>query len=619
MMRSFIITITIALLSLTSCSKKSEDLAAEMEAKKDVVDASVEPSTHEINTDTPTFTPTPILTAQPAPSPEITPEEQVPLDAEVALPVPPPMSPLELAFRDYFQKTLPSLASTAGAKYVTDFYILNHYELAWDLEGEKSTLADGLLQAIEESYLHGMNPEDYQAELLRESLDAFFAMASHERTVEQKAAMDATLTRIFQRLANHYYSGRINPSLLGQRWNRNKQPLYTGTLLYKTLPKNSADAIRDAILVQAPQRKAYSALMDKLAYYRRLAQQGEWSPVAGSLSDDWKVEPGEKYAGTPQLKQRLAFTGEFTGETNQSTRYSGAIVEAVKAFQENHSLEVDGILGKNTLRELNIPLQQRMEQVMVNLERQRWMPRDFGDRYVIVNIPEYTLRAYDDDVQKERMRIVVGNAERRTTTPVINNVMKYVVFRPFWNVPYSIANGELLPLAESDPNYLDSNNYEIVSSGNIIPNDIKGIDLVKSRKAYLRQKSGSFNALGHVKFLFPNEHAVYMHDTNQTHLFGRTRRDFSHGCVRLHRPADMAAYVLGNQGWSKQGIEEKMYGDTRKSITLKKYIEVYFYYMTAFYADEKGAFRFCEDIYDHDSRLANMLKKPSPTKIAFHH
>jgi murein L,D-transpeptidase YcbB/YkuD len=273
--------------------------------------------------------------------------------------------------------------------------------------------------------------------------------------------------------------------------------------------------------------------------------------------------------------------------------YSGALVEGVKHFQARHGLDSDGVLGSATLRALNVPLSQRARQIELTLERWRWLPHSFARPPIIVNIPEFELRALDESGRAAlRMKVVVGKAYGHQT-PVFSAEMTYLIFRPYWDVPESIARKELLPKAAADPEYFVKNHYETVPTA--------------SGGSRVRQAPGPDNALGGVKFLFPNEYNVYLHGTPAVELFSKSRRDFSHGCIRVEKPEELATWVLRNKPeWTRERIREAMNSAQSLRVNLDTPIPVLIVYGTTVVAGD-GDIRFFDDIYGFDASLAQTL------------
>ena len=323
-----------------------------------------------------------------------------------------------------------------------------------------------------------------------------------------------------------------------------------------------------------------------------------------------KVQPGDAYDALPRLADRLRRHGDLDDDAVVTgTRYEGAIVDAVKQFQERHGLDPDGVLGARTFAALNVPASRRVAQIELALERWRWTPEPAAERAVIVNIPEFRLRARDAEGEMS-MRVVVGRASR-SETPVFDGGMRHVVIRPYWSVPASIQRGEIVPKLRRDRGYLARNGYEIVDStgasrGSSV--DDETLAALSSLSLRVRQKPGRGNSLGLVKFLFPNDNSVYLHDTPSQSHFERARRDYSHGCIRVEDPAALAAWVLRDDaGWTVDKIRAAMNGRRDDMyVRLARPIPVMILYATAV-ARENGKVHFFDDIYGHDAELVAAL------------
>jgi murein L,D-transpeptidase YcbB/YkuD len=290
--------------------------------------------------------------------------------------------------------------------------------------------------------------------------------------------------------------------------------------------------------------------------------------------------------------------------------YTEPLQKAVQQFQARHGLAATGLIGAETVAALNVPVDARIRQIELNLERWRWLPQDLGDRYVLVNIPEMRLRVYEGDRVPLTMAVVVGTPD--TPTPIFNDQMRYVVLSPYWNVPDSIAQGETVPGLVKDPTYLTRNNMEIVDkSGKAIP--VSDMDMDALDQYRFRQRPGKANSLGLVKFMFPNEHNVYLHDTPADSLFARAGRAFSHGCVRVENPMALAEYVLRDQPtWDTKAITAAMHAGTETQVSLTAPLPVYLGYWTAG-VDEAGTLHFRPDVYgidaDQQKRLAERMNR----------
>jgi L,D-transpeptidase YcbB len=328
------------------------------------------------------------------------------------------------------------------------------------------------------------------------------------------------------------------------------------------------------------------------------------------------IAPGQEYEGTGKLARRLQFLGDLptsqpVSENLQS--YSGDVVEGVKRFQMRHGLEAAGKLGPQTITELNRPMSARVESLRLTLERWRWIPDNFIQPPILVNIPEFVLRAYDAPGKLTlMMRVVVGRA-LRTQTPVLEEDMKYLIFWPYWNVPPSILRGEIIPKISKDPAYIQKNSFEVTTySGEVVTDGVISEEVLaqlRARKLMVRQKPGPKNALGLIKFIFPNDQNVYLHSTPSQSLFSESRRDFSHGCIRVEDPKALAEWVLrNNPGWTRERIEAAFKAERQQQVNLTHEIPVLVVYGTAI-AKENGQVFFFDDIYGYEKALAKRFEQ----------
>ncbi|MFZ0979156.1 MAG: L,D-transpeptidase family protein [Candidatus Acidiferrales bacterium] len=332
------------------------------------------------------------------------------------------------------------------------------------------------------------------------------------------------------------------------------------------------------------------------------------------------VKPGDVYPGVPRLVRLLRLLGDLPESAafpSDATIYEGELVGAVRNFQSRSGLTPDGRIDAATLAELNVPLSRRVRQMELTLERWRWLPDEYQHSPIVVNIPEFRLRAYDDQSKiAVTMKVVVGKVYGQYETPIFMSKMRSVIFRPYWNVPPSIAKAEIIPALERNPGYLQKENMEVVDdhdnivSSGVVANEI--LEEAREGKLSFRQRPGPDNSLGLIKFMFPNEFDVYMHDTPATELFSKSRRDFSHGCIRLERPVDLAVWVLrNNPGWDVDRIRAAMNGTKTEEVTLTQPISVLIVYGTVI-VSEDDVVHFYDDIYGHDAALEQALDKGYP-------
>ena len=486
-----------------------------------------------------------------------------------------------------------------------ELYTSAGYAPIWLRNGVPTATASAVLEQLKGAGSEGLDPEDYDGSRWDSRLAALRAGAISANR------FDLTLTVSLMRYASDLRFGRANPegrSYPGFRWGDNPCDLATWVLHRVALSNDAAVAIQEL----NPPFEGYRRARGMLAQYLQLAGQddGEKLPSASK-----PIEPGQPYPGVPRLATLLVRLGDLPPAAfppADPATYQGALVDAVKHFQARHGLDADGRLGAGTLAALNTPLEHRVRQLQLALERYRWIPRESSRPWIVVNIPEFRLRAFDPSNGRPglEMKVVTGKA-KRLQTPVFGADMKYIIFRPYWNVPPSIQRKELIPHIERDRSYLAANDYEVVTPrGQVVAtgeiSDGVLADL-RSGKLQVRQRPGTKNALGGVKFLLPNENDVYLHDTPAKSLFSRSRRDFSHGCVRVEKPVDLALWVLRDRPeWTRERIADAMNGSTALQVDLTVPIPVSIVYWTAV-APEDGQIYFFDDIYGQDEDLDRQL------------
>jgi murein L,D-transpeptidase YcbB/YkuD len=342
-----------------------------------------------------------------------------------------------------------------------------------------------------------------------------------------------------------------------------------------------------------------------LPHYRQLAAdpavQAAWQeplPPPGTFGSR-KLEPGKPYAGLPVLIQRLVALGDLPPGTSVPERYEGPIIDGITAFQRRHGLEPDGVIGKETLVQLSVPPSERVSQIELNIERLKQLPS--SPRFLLINVPEFVLRAYDQSEVKARMKIIVGNAPH-TRTPLFAEDLRYIEFSPYWNVPPSIARKETIPKLRNDPQYFEEQGFEFYTgNGNVITTlTDENLEAVLQGQMRIRQRPGAKNALGGIKFVFPNNDNIYMHHTPATQLFKKARRDFSHGCIRVEEPLALARFVLNDEpGWDEERILAAMAKGRSATLRLREPLPVVIAYFTAV-ADADGRVLFLPDLYGLD-------------------
>lgn len=474
------------------------------------------------------------------------------------------------------------------------FYGQRQFQPAWSNVDGPLPHAGKLVESIPAvAAREGLDPRRYPTESLTALLKQVDEQESLESPEAQRrlADLDVELTYLYLTLAAHTAVGRIQPETLRIHWEDQTRNVDLDARLAKALQQGE-DEIGASLQSLAPPNPRYARLRDALARYREIASQGGWPAVPAEL------EKGARGAGVAALRNRLMAEGDLprpqTPEGQQaapvSDVFDDAVAQGIARFQQRHGLEPDGKLGEDTVAELNVPVQTRIRQIEVNLERWRWMPSSLGDSYVWVNVPEFRMELIEGGKKTVDMAVVVG--KQQSQTPVFSDVMEYIELNPEWNIPSSITKEEILPKLASDPGYLARNNMEYVGSG---------------ENARLRQRPGPDNPLGQVKFMFPNEHDVYLHDTPADHLFSREERDFSHGCIRLERPVQFAEHLFRNHSeWGGSRIRQAIVSGEQKSVKLPKKLPVHILYFTA-WVEDNGTVQFRKDVYGHDQQLARFL------------
>ncbi len=495
---------------------------------------------------------------------------------------------------------------------VQQLYAAAQYHPVWLHQGVLTPQATAMIAAFQGSQQKGLNPEDYDASRWPQRLAA---LQSSRGNADVVAQADAALTICAMRYLADLHSGRVNPRHFQFDMEVDHRQYDLAQFLLQQVVAASNVA---AVLGQVePQYAAYQRTEAALQHYLKLAAEDHSAPLP-EISKT--VAPGDTYAGIPLLAQRLRLVGDLPAEAVVDTagnHYDGTLVEAIKRFQQRHGLEPDGRIGKETLRQLNVPLQQRLLQLDDALERWRWLPPNFPQPPVVVNVPEFVLRVISADHQVVlRMKVVVGKAVRHQT-PVFTGEMKYIIFRPYWNVPLSITRAEIVPDLRRNPNYLAKKDFEVTDqSGSVVsrgPVSEAMIAEMRSGRLLVRQRPGPANALGLVKFMFPNEYNVYLHSTPAPQLFAQSRRDFSHGCVRVEKPVELAEWLLRSRPeWTRESIEQAMQsGPDNRQVNLPQPVPVLIVYLTVI-VDSAGDVHFFHDLYGHDRALNATLAKGRP-------
>jgi murein L,D-transpeptidase YcbB/YkuD len=483
-----------------------------------------------------------------------------------------------------------------------------------DAAGRSTADAREALALLRNAANEGLDPADYDVAFLDILAGTFESRQLPSR--HDVARFDAALSDAMVRYLRHLHGGRVDPRAAGFRMAVPADDHDFAAILRAAI---AGDRLSETVAEFTPPLALYRSLRGMLARYRRLAADPSLERLSTLAAI---VRPGDVSAGLSVLHRRLVAFGDLAADVPAPPEpfvYEGALVDGVKRFQIRHGLEPDGVLGGGTQAALRVPLAVRVRQIELALERLRWLPHLGDKRFVAVNIPMFRLWAWDvippDGAPSFDMGVIVGRA-LNTQTPVFVEEMRSVIFRPYWNIPWSIARAETLPAVERDPEYLRRQNMEIVSGfgddARPVPATAENLARVRQGQLRVRQRPGPNNALGLVKFVFPNDQNVYMHGTPAVQLFGRFRRDFSHGCVRLEDPVALAEWALADQpDWPRDRILAAMHGHATITVNLRRPIQVILFYVTAVVMPEDGTVHFAEDIYRHDARLEKALASRS--------
>jgi murein L,D-transpeptidase YcbB/YkuD len=497
-------------------------------------------------------------------------------------------------------------------RYVDDvvrLYASHDTTPIWFRAGRFSVAGRAAIDALLGAGSHGLEPNDYDAA----TLDSLARRSEQAPlTPGELGRVDLMLTVNLIRYLDDLRRGRTKGVVHSSRVIPDGVPDWAG-IIGRAL---AVDSVGDLVSRAAPALTQYRNLRELLERYRRLAATDGFTPLPSRPG----AKAGQGYAGLPELRHRLTTLGDLAPQAGtDDTVYAGAVVEAVRRFQQRHGLAADGIIGPGTLAALNIPLAHRVRQITLALERLRWLPPLGRDPFIVVNIPAFQLFAFDSaggtGAPSFSSRVVVGRA-LDTETPVLYELLRYVEFRPYWNVPRSILIREILPALRRDPGYLQAHQMEVVgpadrSLGAGVTDDLRR--RLARGELRIRQRPGPSNALGLVKLVFPNAASVYLHDTPDTELFDRSRRDFSHGCIRVEDAEGLAAWVLRDQAvWGPNQVRAAMDGSSTKRALLTRPMAVAIVYNTAV-ATPSGEVWFFDDIYGHDVGLEEALRAgPSP-------
>ena len=531
-------------------------------------------------------------------------------------------------------------ASLAGARprgksSLQDFYQARNFAPVWigrdGLDGQGSSLMRTICAAGD----LGLRPADYDPSRLRDLLHwALQDGQSTETRAKRLAELEVTLSEKVVEMISDARAGRLNLPRLQDNWHYKVGP--RATKAREVFERVAASGDLAAALRDRQAGEDAGAMVEALAAYRKIAEAGGWAaiPSGPTLRSD---STGPRVAA---VRQRLRVSNDTPDAgARKSTRFDTSLAEAVRRFQRRHGLEPTGQVDEATRGAMNVPVAERISQLELNLERERWLPARDGNDYILVNIPEFMLHVYRAGKAAIAMRVIVGASLNQT--PIFADEISYVVFRPYWNVPKSIVIEELLPALEENPDYLVENGFSVLGADDkvIAPADIDshgaaaatraGLpaprrdepfrldeEAIASGKARIRQEPGPTNALGLIKFVFPNEFDIYLHATPSNRLFAEQDRALSHGCIRVKDPVRLAEHLLEPNGeWTASRIEERMEDPNvvSEEVGLKRKVPVYIVYLTA-WVDDLGLVQFRDDVYEQDRRLRAAIERSAAAR-----
>jgi len=487
------------------------------------------------------------------------------------------------------------------------FYSPQRYALAWISGDQPTSQARAMIAFFQHADFKGLDPRDYDA-MRWESRLKELATAGGRPLDEKLVHFDLALTVSALRYISDLHNGRVSPASF-QFGLAAKSFDAAEFLRSRLLGSTDTGAILEEI---EPRFAGYRRTAQAFEHYLALANEGEGTPIP---IPTFPLKAGDTYAGIPQLAERLQGLGDLAPDAVLPKRpdlYGGALAVAVKHFQQRHGLNPDGRLTQETYDELITPFSDRATQLQFTLERFRWLPAKVDSPLIVVNIPEFRLRAYEDHRIVLTMRAIVGEAFEHQT-PIFADQMEALVFRPYWNVPESIAKRELVGELKRHPRYLATHDMQVVDGrGNVITADrvdAKTLKRLEAGTLMLQQQPGPANALGLVKFVFPNQYGIYMHGTPEAGLFGRARRDLSHGCIRVENSAALAAWVLRDDpAWTLERVIAVMHGEESITVRLPHAVPILIVYGTAV-VEENNEVHFFKDIYGFDATLQAALEQ----------
>ncbi len=489
-----------------------------------------------------------------------------------------------------WNEVVPSAAHQQEVKEaVIAFYEKNSFQPVWNTYKEGGQSAK-LLNRLRHLKSEGLQPADFPVKDLQQQLQSLYS--NNELDYSNIARLDLLLSANYLLLARQLSEGRIQPGKYYSEWHiLPEKPDHV-----RNLELVAEVGVEKALSKLEPDYRQYELLKEELVAYQQIAARGGW----GKIQLQSSLAPGDSAAAVVDIRKRLA--SETTLRNTKSQVYDKELQNIIQKARYRYGLAKNNTrIDKELVEALNVPVEERIRQLTLNMERSRWLTEPMGDRYVLVNLPEYKLRVIEEGESALEMKVIVG--EVVNTTPIFSDSMEYLVFAPYWNVPARIAREEILPYAKKDPSYLERKHFELVEGWEERARVINPYEVdwqahsLENFPYRVRQTPGAWNSLGLVKFIFPNNKAIYLHDTPADYLFNENERNFSHGCIRVEKPQVLANFLLPD--YNEQEVEKLMHLPERKVVQLEEKIPVYIVYFTAV-VDKDGILRFLPDTYELD-------------------
>jgi len=490
--------------------------------------------------------------------------------------------------------------------YLLDLYRKNNFSPLWTNRDSINQLLSAIIAAADEGFI----PDDYHLK----AISRFNFEPQETLSLAQRVEYDLLLSDAFVLLGHHKRYGKADPSKVDEKHNlESSAPRTSPVNTYLSAINNGT--VRATLDQLSPHHQAYVALKEALSRYKAIAGQGGWPQVPQGQS----IRPGMHDKRIPLIRRRLAVTGDYVGESSgKNIQYDQSLLAAVKAFQARHHLGPDGVVGKNTVEAMNITAEERIKQIRVNLERTRWIIHDLPSSNLIIDIAGFMLQYYHNNQQVWTSKVMVGKPYHQT--PIFRSAITYIVLNPTWTITPDIIKNETVPSIIKDPGFLAKQNLRVIDrEGNVVAPEYIPWEQYRGRyfPYTIRQDSGHFNALGLIKFIFPNPYHVYLHDTPTKSLFSRTRRAFSHGCIRVQNPLELGRLILTNDTGNPttpEKMDRILATGKTTTVILKQPLPIYLMYLTSNVSHGKVMFK--SDLYDRDNSIYKALNAlPSPLKL----